>query len=737
MLRWEVEFLDGTIDSMIPTFAAPIAFWLALFALPIIGFYILKVRLRRIPVSTSMFWDQIYDEKKPRSIWQQLRHLLSLLVQLLILALLVAAIADPFLPWQKQQARRICLILDNSASMSVEKNGKSRLDLAKEKCLSFLEGIREMDEVAIVVVNSAPRVAVGMTGHIPTLKQAIQQIPQTDSGTSLPSAILLGERLVGNHPHGEVLLYSDTSPDARTTASQDAPVPSPVESPVEFPVESTAAPNDGKPVEPNEPATKANVVQVVWERIGEETRNVGITQFQVRRSLVDAIGYEILTTVLNATEHPIEARLELSLEGLPIDILPVRIPAGEKWSKAVEKTSLEGGMVSAQLTNISIREEGSKEGPSSKGDGMLNGLKADDQAFALLPGRKEQNVLIVTPGNLFLRRAFEANPLVQVTVVNEIPTEWPSDSLIVLHKWVPKELPARDLFIIDPMEEGGLWKLEGAIADPIVTDQAEDSPLMRHIRMDNVVVPEAKKVVFQGPVQSLASTVSNDSIYAELKRDSGRCLFLNVSLEESDLAFRTAFPIMVTNALHWFARQEDRFAPALATGSIANVTLNSDSIPKGTVFELQSPDGVSVPVAPTVKAPQPGSSTPSGESASSDTPSQPSDEESELRFSVGPLSSVGVWKLVAKPSEGNQADEDSTVILHETAVNLANAQESDVRSHFVEENGMSSSRGPGVSPGVAGASIGWFTRPFWFYLALLVCFASVLEWIMYQRRILS
>src|SRR5262245_35420008 len=99
------------------SFALPSAFWLSVCAVPIIVFDILKIRLRRQPVSTNLFWKQIYDEKPPRSIWQYLRHLLSLLLQLLVLALLVLAIADPYLPWEVLQARRIAVVIDRSASM--------------------------------------------------------------------------------------------------------------------------------------------------------------------------------------------------------------------------------------------------------------------------------------------------------------------------------------------------------------------------------------------------------------------------------------------------------------------------------------------------------------------------------------------------------------------------------------------------------------------------------------------
>src|SRR5205814_2277083 len=87
-------------------------------AIPIVVFYILKIRLRRVPVSTVLFWRQIFEEKQPRSIWQHLRHLLSLLLQLIFLCLLVFALTEPFFHWEVLEARRIVVVLDNSASMN-------------------------------------------------------------------------------------------------------------------------------------------------------------------------------------------------------------------------------------------------------------------------------------------------------------------------------------------------------------------------------------------------------------------------------------------------------------------------------------------------------------------------------------------------------------------------------------------------------------------------------------------
>ena len=70
-------------------FLSPTAFLLFGLAAPIVMLYILRLRRRREPVSTLMFWEQIFREKQTTSLFQKLKHLLSLLLQLLFLALLV------------------------------------------------------------------------------------------------------------------------------------------------------------------------------------------------------------------------------------------------------------------------------------------------------------------------------------------------------------------------------------------------------------------------------------------------------------------------------------------------------------------------------------------------------------------------------------------------------------------------------------------------------------------------
>src|SRR5580700_11131241 len=113
--------------------ANPTALLWLLLVIPVVIFYILKIRLKRVPVSTILFWRQIFDEKKPRSLWQRLRHLISLLLQIALLLLLIAALTEPFLASEARNSRRVILVIDNSASMNATDVEPSRLAKAKEE----------------------------------------------------------------------------------------------------------------------------------------------------------------------------------------------------------------------------------------------------------------------------------------------------------------------------------------------------------------------------------------------------------------------------------------------------------------------------------------------------------------------------------------------------------------------------------------------------------------------------
>ncbi|MFO7323547.1 MAG: BatA domain-containing protein, partial [Chloroflexota bacterium] len=78
------------------SFLTPLALIGGLLAIPILLLYMLRLRRREIPVSSTYLWQQLLLDREANTPWQRLRRNLLLLLQLLILALLVLALARPY-----------------------------------------------------------------------------------------------------------------------------------------------------------------------------------------------------------------------------------------------------------------------------------------------------------------------------------------------------------------------------------------------------------------------------------------------------------------------------------------------------------------------------------------------------------------------------------------------------------------------------------------------------------------
>lgn len=671
------------------SFAVPAAMLLGALSLPIIGLYILRVRLRRVPVSTNMFWQQVYQQRPPRSLWRRLRHLVSLLVQLLLLWLLVMAIADPHFLGQRLAARRIVIVLDASASMQATDLGSSRFDAARRSARRSIADLRLGDEMALVLAGSRPEVLLGMTGHIPTLRRVLDAAAVTDGPADLSAAIDAARRLIGDHPGGLVHVFTDgcvesaelerllavRSPDAVSPGAETGDAAPPVE------------------------------IRIFGSRAG----NVGIVRFQVRRNPADPLGYEILAAVKNASDSPVRCRLEITLDDATVDILPLRLEPDEMWSRTLEKTSLDGGRLTATLTRMEVddtADTGSKtkdgsadaDQHASRSAANVNALAIDDTAWAILPPRIVQPVLLVSPGNLFLQKVFEANPLVQVQTRRELDQTPPPRAILVLHRHVPSVLPPGNLLVIDPIEACDWWELGEPVRDPIVTDQDRDSPLMTHIRLDHVLLPEIRRLRFTRPTRVLAATLDGDPLLAQFEREGGKCLVLNVDLERSDLALRTAFPILVSNALAWFAGSSGELRESSRAG--ATVSVPRDPLPSlgRDALWLSSPSGQRFRLP------------------ASDSP-----------VTVGPLNEAGIWSIGSGPERSEQPAEALDDPPFELAVNLADESETDVRTPLAWAD----------QPQSRQTAAGWLGRPLWFQLVLAACLLTTCEWFLYQRRWLT
>jgi len=217
---------------------------------------------------------------------------------------------------------------------------------------------------------------------------------------------------------------------------------------------------------------------------------------------------------------------------------------------------------------------------------------------------------------------------------------------------------------------------------------------MAHVRLDNVILPDARKLNFTpaaGKPQVLAGAVTGDPLFALIDRPEGKVVVLTVNLDLGDLPFRTAFPILAMNTLGVFTGGDGELRESLPTGATVEVSLPV-SAAGVSEYLLRAPDGS------TRKLPAGGAKT-----------------------TLGPFDRCGVWAVV--PNVPGAAP------VEEYAVNLMNKAESDLRP----PDGL-----PAVATAAETGLVGGLSgRPIWWYLAGIAGLFVALEWYLYQRRWIS
>ena len=131
-------------------FLTPLFLLLGLLAGPIILLYMLRLRRQEMRVSSTLLWQKLLRDREANAPWQRLRRNLLLILQLLILAFLVLALARPFIPVSTVVSGNVVVLLDASASMQATDVEPNRFAAAQADLNRF--GSIEK-EVAVIGVH--------------------------------------------------------------------------------------------------------------------------------------------------------------------------------------------------------------------------------------------------------------------------------------------------------------------------------------------------------------------------------------------------------------------------------------------------------------------------------------------------------------------------------------------------------------------------------------------------------
>jgi hypothetical protein len=155
---------------MLPLFTNPLALW-GLLALPLlVAIYWLRQRHRRYPVSSLMLWLESRESRQGGTRIDRLRTPLLFFLELLALALLALAAAEPHLPL-RESVRPLIVVLDDSFSMQAGGAHSSR-DQAVQALEEELKG-RPRPSVRFLLAGDGMQ-ALGESAH--TTPEALDRL---------------------------------------------------------------------------------------------------------------------------------------------------------------------------------------------------------------------------------------------------------------------------------------------------------------------------------------------------------------------------------------------------------------------------------------------------------------------------------------------------------------------------------------------------------------------------------
>lgn len=701
------------------TFATPLlAGLIAAIAIPtLIILYFLKLRRKPMEVSTTLLWKKAILDMQANAPFQRLRRNILLLLQLIVLGLLIAALAQPRTAEQSAGGQRIVIMLDRSASMGATDgepgfDDVTRLEAAKKQAVERIQALREpgvmdlggrgqADEAMVVAFDSAAEIIRPFTSDKRSLIDAINSVRVTDAPTSIEEAFRLSQ---AQRPNRQLVEFTDgienvveleglkSGPGYLYHLYSDGRIP------------------DAEIFRADTQEGEAPTFE--FHRVGQpESGNLGIVALRAERAFDDPNRLSVFVGVQNTQPGPRSVDVELIVNGSLASVRAVVVPGADAPEPGAVSRPGAGGVV-FQLTEprgveVRVRLAAIANTPG-------NALAADDEGVLIVPPAKRSAVALVGPGSLFLAEAMRGLPLSRFEILT--PAQYESErasgglsrfDVIVLDRYLPT--PNASGLVLDP----GRYLLFGAAPPPpqgvesleeggasTIIDWRRNHPVLRSLTLDGLVmgrsrplrIPEASGVV------SLADIPAGPTI-VEISDGTVRAIAASFDLGQTNWPFQVGFVVYLGSAIEYLTGNVTDQVGAnprqIAPGGVL-----SDRLPQGAVnVRVLIPSGASQELFPGLDG----------------------------RVVYGPIRERGVYRV---QWSGTAADTDlveGNRVTRFYAANLLSAEESDIRP--VDELGLADRVVQARQP-TAGRLL-----ELWPFVVLGALVIMLLEWWVYNKKV--
>ncbi len=522
-------------------FFAPLALLLGLLAIPVLVLYMLKLRRREVEVSSTLLWQLLLRDREANAPWQRLKRNLLLLLQLLLLAALVIALARPFLRVPTIATGTVVVLLDASASMSATDIAPNRFEAARAVARQMIDGLGPDGKMSLMLAGRQPEVLASATSDKDDLRTALGKARVSEGPADWEAAFALAAGAVraGSLEHSTVVVISDGG-----LPENLPPVPG----------------------------------EVRYVPIGASADNLGIEALALRLA---ASGPQLFANVANHGDADRAVIVSIYIGGQLFNAQQLNVPAGKAANLVLTDLPQGAAIYQAKLSL-----------PASAGDAKeLDKFPLDDTAWAVYQPASAGRVLLISPGNIFLEQLFAAlskrlglQPF-RLASGAPIPTD-PFD-LYAFDNVITDTLPAKDLLLINP-PSNALFAVGDVFTNTALAKIVADDPLTQYVDWSGVHILKARKVTAPTWARVLVEAEGGPLIFAG---DTGgrRVAVLTFDLHDSDLPLQVTYPILMSNLINYLAPAQAFSAPdGLRPGDTLTIRPSGGD----TVIAIDDPNGV-------------------------------------------------------------------------------------------------------------------------------------------------
>jgi len=637
---------------------------------PLLALYFLRLRRARRTVSSTMLWRRATEDLRANAPFQRLRFSILLLLQLLALALVALAIAQPYADIGVGGAQRVVLLVDRSGSMNAQDGGAKATARIDEARRIALERVRDLHggglfsgaapEIAVIAFAGGAEVLAPYTDNAAQVRDAIAGIRATDEPSRIGEALELARAFTA--------VTRPDDPDARPAAP---------------PVIELIS--DGRIEDLSEQVLRDGE-RLAYRPVGKaDAANAGVASVAAARDPDRPDEVQVFARLVNWGTEPRRTDVALVVDGDVRGLTPepVEIPGRVSDQRPGEAQVGFPAIPLPRAGVIGVRIDA--------GDALAD----DDVAHVVAAAPRALRLALVGRGAFAIRSALEglAPAELRIFSIAEWDAALEQDPMladrfdaVVMDGAVPARLERGRVLtfgVVPPLAGFEPYGTKDAV---VVRSTRDEHPLLRYVNLDGLWIGSMVAVAAGADAETVVDASEGAVVLAQSR---GPVALVCVTFDpmESNWPFQRSFVNFIANAVDWLAANGRPVTEeALRPGDALSARLP----PEATSIALRVPDGTNAEIA----VPEPAS------------------------FAWGPARRAGVYTA----SWGSGA----TGSTQSFAVNLDSAREGRIDSVQELTIGTQQVAGQAV-PGTSRTAL-------WPWLILAAVAVLLVEWWVWLRR---